>query len=224
MPSQRKKSIPSFPSPQALDQASRASSVNTSSSNYRPSSLARAATRRLDCTNRGPICKLRNFRFPAPGSPSTSQRKKNCLIPQTSRLPSTAFPVNASSQLDNMNYSPKARVLSNQCLPSDLLNGMVSSPKTRLVSTHEFSQRITPGLFNSLVSSPTSHEGSRRVTPGLLAIRTLPNLAFSPYSNANANLLSPSPGKKSCNNIQPPLNQLTSLDKRRKSMVPSGSR
>ena len=119
--------------------------------------------------------------------------------------------------------SPKARVLSNPCLVPGLLN-MVSSPETRVISTHEFSQRITPGLFNSLVSSPKSHEGSRRVTPGLLAIRTLPNLALSPNSNANTNLLNPTPGQKSISNIQPPSNLLTSLDKRRKSTVPSESR
>jgi len=136
----------------------------------------------------------------------------------------TAFPGTASSLLDNMVSSQKARVVPNHYTSPGLLNGVVSSPETRLVSTHELSQRITPGLFNSLVSSQKSQEGSRRVTPGLLARRTLPKLALSSDSNANANLLSPSPGQKSCSNIELPLNQLTSLDKRRKSMVPSGSR
>merc|ERR1719233_392046 len=113
-----------------------------------------------------------------------------------------------------MVFSPKARVTSNQCLSPGLLSDMVSSPKSRLVSTHEVSQRITPGLFNSLVSSSKTHEGSRRVTPGLLAIRALPNLAFSSNSNANANPLSPTLGQKSSSNIQPPSNLLTSIDKR----------
>ena len=169
---------------------------------------------------------MRTFRFPAPGASLTSERKKDSPIPQASGLPSAVFPGDTSSHIDSMVFSPKARVTSNQCLSPGLLSGMVSSPKSRLVSTHEVSQRITPGLFNSLVSTSRTHEGFRRVTPGLLAIGTLdlPNLAFSSNSNANANLTSPMPGQESSSNIQPPLNLLTSIDKRRKSVMPSGSR
>ena len=151
-----------------------------------------------------------------PGSSSlANQRTKNCPIAEASSRPlSIAFPVDASSQA----------------------HSMVSSPEPRMVSDHARSQQIAPGLPSGMVSSPeprmvSTHDDSQSLTPGLIATRTPPNLAPSSKNSSTANLVSltpvtsmPVPGQKSSSNIQPALNLLQALDKRRKPMVISQAR